>query len=827
MSTNLRSNNFTSSGAPCNAFSLTLRLWRRMAAFAAAVCVCGGAVAAQNGGGSHIHEYWAAAKFRDQGDLQRACEGFVKAEESARQAEEWEYHYISASNAASCAYQLGRFPDCQRMAEAALDTFARHKSSPWTRPLNIQLDRISTSGLLERCLLQAGRIGEGWQRNRATITAWREVFGGTAAAPGSPPAPAEVAGLDPGGRSLGWRLIEREAEYLHYAGHTRAALRLLEAATAAAGPDLAPESNPTSRAYAQRLLTSRALILDFIGYDEQALALFERADKVLFSLPGQRGSRIIMRINALCTKAFLTEPSADLLAEVRSLAKQMAAINPAQLAACQRQLANLEAAAGREQDALERLAAAARDDAAAGRILNSFLAERDLLLARAESGETALDADFQQMLARARDQGSKRAEPRIYRRFGDYLGDQGRHAEALAMYREALALTLRFEWWPMVPQLHASIAGCLLQVGDTGGAMDAFREMDAFIAAHPDIPASALLGAEWSRLRCLLYLGRTDEARRSLRHARTMLDGSRGMVPERLKRAFGDEVIEPLLAAAKQRPQPDSPAPAPGAAVLQPLAVTTSALPGLTAETCFYLSNPGITPLRGQIIATGPGLESIDRGGDHAPLWKIQPGAPSADVAMAMEVQPGCQALLPFYSPPPDGSGEPAEVEILWVPEDGGKQRSARWCLSWGEDAGEAFVLDAARLSNNPFIGTPVLHHVAIDHQAVAFRLRAPQPMRIEYRSPGDGRLIAIDANGNGDFSEPGDLFPPECAARRLPPAAVVEPPAPSARVAAIEVWLFPHHDPVATRSTELRLQVETFADRAWRPTAENTLELR
>lgn len=68
---------------------------------------------------------------------------------------------------------------------------------------------------------------------------------------------------------------------------------------------------------------------------------------------------------------------------------------------------------------------------------------------------------------------------------------------------------------------------------------------------------------------------------------------------------------------------------------------------------------------------------------------------------------------------------------------------------------------DASSLSSNPFQSIALYHQVAILPQSPAFlpcRIRCSVPLRLEYYDAGSQVLLAIDANGNGNLTDEGDL---------------------------------------------------------------------
>ena len=135
----------------------------------------------------------------------------------------------------------------------------------------------------------------------------------------------------------------------------------------------------------------------------------------------------------------------------------------------------------------------------------------------------------------------------------------------------------------------------------------------------------------------------------------------------------------------------------------------------------------------------------------------------------------------------------------------------------------EALLLDAGTLEANPFHSITFTHQLAVPDDGapgVAFRLRSPAPLRIEYYDSSSGRLLAIDANGNGDFSEEGDLHlsnPSGVAAAWIPftlPRTAVE-----IRIFALT------REPLFPASKATVLSAEVHRDGIWTKAAEDVLD--
>ena len=96
-----------------------------------------------------------------------------------------------------------------------------------------------------------------------------------------------------------------------------------------------------------------------------------------------------------------------------------------------------------------------------------------------------------------------------------------------------------------------------------------------------------------------------------------------------------------------------------------------------------------------------------------------------------------------------------------------------------------------------------------------------PHARRFEYYRPESGRLLAIDANGNGDFSDPGDLF----LATASGTAAAFIPAKPGDARTAVEIRIFTIDDNAPLPGGKPHtLRAESFHNGEWTLEAENHL---
>lgn len=752
-----------------------------------------------------IQEFYDARKIQKQ-DPQGAVEGMKRSFRKAVEAGNSDYATAAGSNACEMLYTQRKVVECGKLAREVIDALEPFEPDG---PQGDALRRTPIFGFLERGLLMEGKIGEAWRANRAAAETLR---GRKVAADGDGASITvrEVIRLQPALRSLGWRLIEREAELLDLAGRGVEALALLDEAAAFLGKDWRRLA-PVEQFYAFKLLAARATILDFLGYQRAALEAQQELVQVSAGNPHVGPSRLNLRLNLLRNLSQWEGPSEKILEDARAVGGELKALGD--VPGVDRLLAKMELDLRESEEALAALRDDAKGNADLGHWLSAVYANRDYLVQRARMGEDGLDAEFTGLLAKVRAQGNKRGEPNLYREYAGYLLDRKRPAEAIPLLVEALRLTRSFGWVLHEPAVLSALFNARFEAGDLAGARAALGELEAFLNAHPDLPDSRRVPAEISRAMAHARLGEKEAARAALKLARDFAKD----LPDIQKHWLSPEAEERILENEPGLPAADPP-PAHGPLPrVQPLAVSSVAVPGESARTRFAVFNPAATGVRGAWKITGPGATAAGEG------VRFTAGKPAASLSIARTLAAGSESEM-LVSLDAAAGILASEVRIAW--ESAGKPagEASRWDVSWNPAATGSVVLDASRLEAGPFRSVALFHELAVpagENTGIAFRLRSPQPLRVEYYDSRSKGLVAIDANGNGDFTEPGDLHV------RGPSgvAAAILPVPPGEDRLTVEVHLFAADgSPVAPASDALVLQAEVRRDGKWILEAEDTL---
>lgn len=755
----------------------------------------------------YIREFRAARsleKFDPQGSVEKLLLSFQHATEAGNH----EYTSVAGLNACIAMYQQGKTVAAAKLARDVLAAMAPLQDS---FPQSTILRRVQLFGYIERGLLAEGKTGAAWQANRAGAETLRgkEV---TADADGPSITLADLARLSPELSSYGLRLIEREAALLDVAGRSLDARKLLDDTAVHLGKDWSVRLEPTQRFYAFKVLASRVKLMDFLGHNQEALQAELELANALEGSAELRISHLTSRINLLRNLSQWNGPSQQILDEARVIAAELSTHGIDNNA--NRLLAKMEFDFQQSREPLETLHLGALKRRNLGDEFEAFHNDRDNLALRVRLGDPALDGEFHALLKTLRAQGNKRGEPTLYRIYGDYLLGQNRPAESILMYAECLRMTRGFGWILHEPRILGALIGARLASGDLDGARATLAELALWLKNHPDAPASRRAGAEAIRAAALARLGDESAARGAFQLAREI---GRDL-PAYQQCDFNKEQEEIAIQEMPKTPAAGESGSIPGLRV-QPLEIVGIAAPGESARTRFTIFNPTARGIRGHFLLTGPAAAV---GGSNT--VSFQAGQPSISLRQPQTVAAGSESQIEVSLAAGAGVNS-AKVTVAWENEGQSPGPGASWEVSWDAAASRSVVLDASRLEANPFHSVPLFHELAIpvgEADGIAFRLRSPVPLRFEYLDANTHELVAIDANGNGDFNEAGDLHvrgPGGVTAAIFPVAA-------GARTLTAEVRIFSPDDlPLLATGGPLVLEAEVYRNGRWTKEAEDTLK--
>jgi tetratricopeptide (TPR) repeat protein len=758
-------------------------------------------------GEDYIQEFHRAWEVKDSSP-QAFADGMVRSFHHAAEAKNT--RYTGAAGLAACEgiYNQGKIVESGRLAREVITALVPLVGE---FPDSTAFQRVRFFGYMERGLRAEGKIGAAWQANRAAAEVLR---GKNIPADGDGPSITlkDIQELSPDLIGYSLRVVRNEAELLDLAGRSNEARKLLDSTASYFGDDWPTRFDSNQRFFAFQLLACRADLIDFLGYREEAI---QAQQDLLAAIQGPgvvESSQLILHINTLGNLSEWTGPSQEILVQARQIAARIKEISSYDNS--DRLLAKMELDFKQSSEPIEALRQNFIKNQSLGDSYEAYYAERDYIIARAEAGESNLDAAFGSLLTKLHTHGNKHAEPTLYRSYGNYLVKQKRPAEAIAIYVECLRLTRGFGWFLHEPNILKLLIEARISAGDLAGARVNLAELDEWLKNHPDAPAVNRASVVGIRATTLAALGDEAASREAFQLARKIAAGlpayqQTDYSPEQEKIALDGKPATPLPPTTGTQKTP--------ALRVQPLEVVSIAAPGNAAGTRFTVFNPTAQSLAGNFVFTGPGPA-----GDKAIHFTA--GLPSAIFKKPLAIAAGSEARIEVAM----AAGteiDTAKIQVAW--ENAGQEPgpSATWEVTWNSAAQRSVVLDASMLESNPFRSVSLFHELAIppgETIGIPFRLRSPIPLRFEYVDATTHELIAIDANGNGDFNETGDLY------IRGPGSvsAAIYPISPNGKTLTAEVRVFsPDGLPPITVGKPLVLEAEIYQNGAWVKEAEDTLK--
>jgi len=192
---------------------------------------------------------------------------------------------------------------------------------------------------------------------------------------------------------------------------------------------------------------------------------------------------------------------------------------------------------------------------------------------------------------------------------------------------------------------------------------------------------------------------------------------------------------------------------------IQPLLSLTAAIKGQAAHGRFYLINPSAEARSGELEIEGR-IKQPAWQNDQWLTLQASPVFPDVNLAQPITLAAGETCIIDVVGmPEKDGAGE--TVQCRWL-GDGEVSCKGEWEYRMSSTEKRTAVIDAHEVRGNPFYLVPINHTVqrgtAGFAELVDLTVEASSPMRIEVYHASTGKLVYVDANGDGDFDDQGDL---------------------------------------------------------------------
>ena len=192
---------------------------------------------------------------------------------------------------------------------------------------------------------------------------------------------------------------------------------------------------------------------------------------------------------------------------------------------------------------------------------------------------------------------------------------------------------------------------------------------------------------------------------------------------------------------------------------IQPSLSLTAALPGQPAHGRFYLINPSANTVQGELHLTGR-IDLLKWQNENWLTIGSSPAFPETALSRPLTLAAGAICVIDITGLP-DNNEPDVAVECSWMAH-GETVATSHWSYRESTSGKRTAVIDAHEIQSNPFYLVPIHHMIQRKEKGKAewvdLTVEASSPMRIEAYDELTGKLLYIDANGDGDFEDEGDL---------------------------------------------------------------------
>ncbi|HKK18079.1 MAG TPA: hypothetical protein VJ952_05300 [Opitutales bacterium] len=203
---------------------------------------------------------------------------------------------------------------------------------------------------------------------------------------------------------------------------------------------------------------------------------------------------------------------------------------------------------------------------------------------------------------------------------------------------------------------------------------------------------------------------------------------------------------------------------------LQPVRSVTVSPLNQTAHGSFYLTNPNPKKVSGKLKLKGRCSEVVMAKNGKTLLVTVHPAEQNREVVQDIELKALSKVQIQLKAVEIEKEDQ---LHLMWEDEQGHSQ-SALWHYMFGREREKKAFANPVRLRNGPYFQIPVHHSLQrpeffLEKQFSNIRVFASEVCRIELYDQSSGKLISVDANGNGAFDDPGDLIIADTSQDGLP----------------------------------------------------------
>ena len=547
--------------------------------------------------------------------------------------------------------------------------------------------------------------------------------------------------------------------------------------------------------YMGRTANNYGVMLGLVGEDAEE----EKWQAEALKFSGGNGRDLIAEANQLRKDSLVLGPSNDLVERLLAKAERLAKARRADSALeTRRRAASVLYELGRVEEAEAQFAQVLGEAQAREFRVVAAHALYWRGKARSRAGTPGAEDDFLAALESYRRQGTKPYECRLYQAYADFLQRHGRLEDALSMVNEGVRLNRSMNLVHLRPELLMLKATILEQAGRHSASEAVWAE-----ALELARQTAAYSHDRWLRVRVgyLRYLtrnGRKEELAREMAATHAFVEQSDlSDYQTQAFREFKPEDPAGETVAVVQKAPP---------VALAPVYTATHTPLQQPAQTWFWLMNPAAVERKGRVSVQG--AEHIDWDLMTPTRIDVELQGVQEDTEVAREiVVPADDVLairLVHLQPPADG----VRITLAW---QGESEATAEWQVAG--DAGpfhEESTFHQHFAQQNAFFSVALYHEIGAERMEAGlnFRTRGSVPCRVEIYDAESLVLLAVDAQGDGDFGGAGDLLAQDADIDGYPDTDRASQP--------VVLHVFPVHGESYHKPLDLALDIRIGDE--WRP---------
>ena len=625
---------------------------------------------------------------------------------------------------------------------------------------------------------------------------------------------------------MGSWLLEKEARTDEALAHLDAAGRFFD--------NIGSDLNVLESDYQRKVANRKALLLDFLGYLDEAIAMQQQmAAEPLTGVHAR--SVLIERLNLYRNLSQYHGPSEEYLDKTIAAYEEIKKRSPGgEDLRVRKQINKMIFDLREDASVVADFEAIEAGLIAKGYISEADYTEREQIRVAIRLGETeGLELRLIELLEKFRDQGNRVGVPFLYREYGDLLMSSGRAGEAVYLFRQALNLSTAYGWDLHLPLLMAKLAQAHLALGDTVAAEEWVRAIERHLATHSDAPAHRIALAKAELVDLLRDLGHTQEAD-SLKSWTIAYANANGVPDYQVRNLIDENVDGTALAQAAGRgdggdeeEEPEkSDADEEHGIDFQPIRVHSEVVAGETAYARFTLANLSAQTLSGN-LQFPPGIVLASWGEQQGDL-RLATGGDQADSekspATGFSLEIGAAELIRVFVESEVVMGEEdREFAFEWTRE-GVESRRSEWTFAATDSASELTVVNGNMIELNPFYSVPLYHAVrarSSEETLRDFRVVCSVPCYVELIDDATATVLAIDRRGDGDFNDQGDIVVADENGNLFPDVRFSA----DAPVFGMELQVYPTHLDTLEGVEEFTVSIEALVQGSWEVLAENRVQ--